>query len=761
MFTRQILFCLLTLIFTTFPGFSQEEKTDAVLSGSVVDQNGAAIAGARIIVNEPETSGKKQTVTDAQGKFSFGNLTINGKYLLEISAANFSGAKKEITVSAGENFINLQLFVRAVSAAVNVEENETARIELESVPGAADLVSRREIQQTPATNLKDILNFMPGVLAQSRYGSDETQLSIRGSGLRNNYHARGINILINNLSYGDADGFSDFESLELLAARRVEVWKGANALRFGGNSSGGAINLVTETGETAFPLEIRLQGGSFGAFKGYISTGGTKGRFDYFLSFSDTEFEGYREHSEQGRQRFFSNFSFRLNEDTDLYADLLYTNIAEKLPGALGFSDFRTNPRAANPNNVAQDWGRFINYTRGAFGIKHRFSNRSEISFNLSAQYRDLRHPIFQILDQDTRTFAGEIRYNYTGTKNRFVVGFAPQITLNGERRFENVNGGQGARVALFNTRADNYGIYFEDQHDFSRKFTFVAGGRIDYARRRYLDLLAPVESDARDYKVFSPKIGFLWRAGENAQIFANVSRSYEIPLLGELTSFGAPGFLAIKPQDSWQMEIGTRGNLLKRRLNFELAFFNSEIENELINQNVQPFPGAPFTIPTFRNALKTRHTGFELSTDVVLAKNLFVENGSLSWRTAYTFANFKFTKDAAFEGNFIPGQPKHLVRSEMRYVYPKGFWIAPNIDWSLAVYFVNSENTVRNDSYAVLNLKAGFDRRKYGMFFEANNLFDRIYSASVQVDASDGRFFEPAGGRSANIGFYYRFGGK
>jgi hypothetical protein len=40
--------------------------------------------------------------------------------------------------------------------------------------------------------LRDVFEFTPGVLAQSRYGSDESQFSIRGSGLRNNFHVRNL-----------------------------------------------------------------------------------------------------------------------------------------------------------------------------------------------------------------------------------------------------------------------------------------------------------------------------------------------------------------------------------------------------------------------------------------------------------------------------------------------------------------------------------------------------------------------------------------
>jgi iron complex outermembrane recepter protein len=740
--------------------FSQNMK--GAISGTISDPNGAAVSGAKVTATDTGSSTVRQTQTDVDGKFTFENLPF-GDYSVRVSATGFNVSGKKISLSANEVFAAFQLSVNPVSANVTVE-SETARAEIERVPGGTALLPRKEIQQTLATNLKDVLNFTPGVLAQPRYGSDEAQISIRGSGLRNNYHLRGVNLLINNLPYGDADGFSDFESLEFLTANRVEVWKGANALRYGGNTAGGAINLVTETGETAFPLEIRLQGGAFGSYKGYVSTGGTRGRFGYFVGVSDTELKGYREHSSQGRRRLFSNFTFKYDENTDFYADLVFANFAEKYPGALTFSEYKTNPRQANPEDVLQDYGRFANYYRGAFGMKRRIGSRHELSFNISAQYRDLIHPIFNFLDQDTRTFSGEFRYSYTGLKNRFVVGFAPQTTLTGGRRFENNFGVRGAQAAHFDWVATNYGLYFENQYDFSTKFTLVAGGRVDFSKRRNTDFFLSNGdgSDKRNYKAFTPKIGFVYRIAENTSIFANVSRSYEPPLILELTSFGFnPGFLPLKAQDTWQMEVGTRGNVLNKRLDYELTFYNSEISNEVLNQNLQPFPNAPFTIPSFRSAPKTRHTGFELSTDAILAKNLFARNGNLSWRTAYTFANFKFTEDANFDGNFIPGQPKHLLRSELRYDHPKGFWIAPNVDWSPAAYFVNSANTFRNDSYAVFNFRVGFDRPKYGIFFEANNLTDRIYSASAVVDDSTNRFYEPANGRSAFVGFYYRFGKK
>jgi len=756
MFGKVLIFIfLLSITLTTFG-----QTPTANITGSVIDLKNAGIGGAVVIATNQNSGRTVETTTDKTGNFNFEDLSI-GNWELTVRAPHFLSSSKRIELTEKGYKVNIRLNIESVSATVEVESDDRS-IELQRVPGSTEIVTRQKIANTPAANLKDIFSFTPGVLAQPRFGSDEVQFSVRGSGLRNNYHSRGINIFINGMPYGDADGFSDFESLEFLTVRRVELWKGANALRFSGNTSGGALNIVTETGETSFPLEIRLQAGSFGTYKGYISTGGTRGRFGYFVGVSDTEMKGYREHSNQGRRRLFANFTFKYNDKTDLFADVIYANVGERYPGALTYEDFRLNPRMAHPEDLLADWGRFMNYTRGGIGIKRLIGSRHELTANFSFQYRQLMHPIFNVLDQHVRTFTGEIKYSYSGSRNRFVAGFVTQATLNGERRFENNLGNNGAMVSHFDGVSNNLGFFAENQFDITPKFTLVAGVRIDNARRNFKDLFYSDgdQSDERTYNVIAPKVGFVWRFLENGQLFANFSRSYEPPIFPELTSYGSTtGFLPLTAQDTWQAETGIRGTTLAGRVSYEIAFYNSEIKGEILNQNLEPFPGAPFTIPSFRNIPRSRHTGFELFADVKLSDDLFGSKGSLKWINAYTFSHFKFTSDAQYENNFIPGQPEHLLRSELRYDHSKGIWFAPNLDWSPKKYYVNSSNSAVNNSYAVLNLRMGFDRRRYGIFLEAGNLTDRNYSASVVVDDATGRFYEPSNGRSIQAGITYRFG--
>src|ERR671920_194350 len=129
------------------------------------------------------------------------------------------------------------------------------------------------------------------------------------------------------MPYRNADGFTDFESLELLNTESIEVYKGGNALRYGGSTLGGAINLETKTGYTATPLGVVAEGGSFGYLKTQVSSGSTIGRLDYFGSYTRTTLDGYRDYAGQGRDRINGHLGYVLSENTDLRAFYFFAQV--------------------------------------------------------------------------------------------------------------------------------------------------------------------------------------------------------------------------------------------------------------------------------------------------------------------------------------------------------------------------------------------------------------------------------------------------
>ena len=698
--------------------------------------------------------------TDTAGAFRVDGIAP-GPHTIQAHRVGYVASSRTIdVVSQTVTAVDIVLAADAATlAAVTVIGSRSdiadTRARMARVPGAVSLVPPEEIRSTRQANLKDVLSFTPGVYVQPRFGAaDESQISVRGSGLRNNFHARGINLLVNGMPYRNADGFTDFESLELLTAEAIEVYKGANALRYGGSTLGGAISINTKTGHTARPISLFAQGGAFGFYKAQLSSGAVLGDFNYYASYARTELDGYRDWSDQQRDRVNLHAGYRLGTTLDARAFYFFARVREHLPGALTRAELDANPRQAVANNVTNRWGRDYDLHHLGMQLRAQLTPTQRLEVSPYLQYRDIAHPIFEVIAQVSRDVGVELRYeNVTpigGREHRLTLGVQPAWQNMDNRQFQNVGGGHGAATRDEKDKVTNLGIYLEDAIGLTDRLTAVLGARFDYSRRTVADhfLGDGDQSDRRVFTSVTPRVGLLFDAPSlGGSVFANVSRTVEPPLLLELASFGNPGgFIDLEAQDAWQLELGARGR--RSALTWELSLFDIRLSDEILNINVRPFPGATFTVPSYRNAARTRHSGLE-------AGFAYQLTSAVQTRIAYTFARFAYVADSTFDGNDIPGAPAHHLTAELKLEPAPGWSVSPQVEWVPSAYYVNSENTVKNEGWATLGLRAEWSGARTGLtaFIEGRNLLDRGYSASVQVDNAAGRYFEPADRRAVYAG--------
>jgi iron complex outermembrane receptor protein len=761
---RRISPCIVFLVLAVSSRGTLRAQALGSVSGKVTTSAGAPVIGAFISLDDAPPV----TQTAGDGAFRIDGVQA-GTHALHLRRGGFVEAIDSIVVSTNADAPLAITMTEKVATLAGVTVIGTKsdlaerREQLAQVPGGVAMVEATQIRATRQANLKDVLQFVPGVYIQPRFGAaDESQISIRGSGLRDNFHARGINLLVNGMPYRNADGFTDFESLEMLTADAIEVYKGGNALRYGGSTLGGAINLDTKTGFSSSPVSLFGQGGSFGFYKSQLESGGARGKSDYYASYARTGLDGYRDWSAQQRDRVNLHGGYQLGENTDTRAFYFYAHVKEQLPGALDQATFESNPRAADPTNVANKWGRDYNLHHLGLQLRSQLTPTQRIEISPYMQYRDIDHPIFEVISQISHDYGAEARYENTASlgpmDNRLTIGLQPAYETLRNRQYENNAGEHGALTKDQRDRAQGYGLYAEDVLSLTRRFSAVVGLRADHAVRETKDyfLSNGDQSDSRTYNPVSPKVGFIYSLGSDvAQIFGNASRSFEPPLLLELNSLTVPGYIALDGQSAWQYELGGRGR--KIGLTWDISAYDVELTNEILNINVQPFPGAPFTVPTYRNAPKTRHTGVEAGLSYQLPGAIFVHGDvgdHIALRTSYTLASYRFVEDPDYRGNDIPGAPRQVLSAEMKYTHPSGFSLAPGVEWIPQSYFLDSPNTVRNDGWTNLSLRAEWSTA-YGvsLFAAGQNLADRRFSQSVQVDNAAGKYYEPADGRSFYAG--------
>ena len=470
---------------------------------------------------------------------------------------------------------------------------DQARAELNTQPGGTAVIDADEFKRGRSTTLKDALDFAPGVFVQPRFGAEESRISIRGSGIQRTFHGRGLKLLQDGVPLNLADGGFDFQAVEPLATRYVEVFRGANALEFGATTLGGAINFVSLTGHEAAPVALRLEYGSFDSFRAQASSGGVFGPLDYYVSLSHSSTDGFRDHSQQNTQRLFANIGYRLSPELDTRFFLTYTQSDSELPGELTKEQLYENPRQASRvlsvlrtfqpvarfDYVTSNWKRDFEL----FRIANRTTWKRDdhrVSLGTFLAHKDLDHPILFVIDQLSNDFGIDLRYDYSGElfghRNNFTIGLAPTYGIVEDNRFANVFGNRGARLSDQRQTSANLAFFLQDRFYLFPTVALVAGGQITYAKRESDDDFASVDgidnSDTQDYWGHSPKLGVLWEITPVAQAFLNVSRSFEPPSFGELgsASNNGAGLVQLDAQTATTVEIGTRGQL--GRFKWDLA---------------------------------------------------------------------------------------------------------------------------------------------------------------------------------------------
>jgi iron complex outermembrane receptor protein len=622
-----------------------------------------------------------------------------------------------------------------------------ARAEAARVAGGANVVGREEYASGRASNLQDVFALTPGVFVQPRFGAEEARLSIRGSGLQRTFHMRGINLLQDGVPITLADGSGDFQAVEPLALAYTEVLRGANALEYGGTTLGGSINFISPSGFDGAGLHPRLEGGSFGYRRALLSSGDTFGNADYFASLSAYEQDGFRDWSKQENQRFFGNVGLRVRDSVATRFFLAAVHTDSQLPGSLTKAQLATNSEQANPGSLAGRQKRDFDLYRLANLTVIDFDDRS-LELSAGYSYKDLWHPIFQVLQQRSNDVNAGIRYldrrPLAGRANRLIVGLAPSWNRVRDDRFVNVAGSKGARTAQSEQHSRNFTLYVENQLDLTADWTLVTGAQWSDAERRYDDAFLTNGDQSLDasYSQVSPKLGFLWRAGETWSVFGNLSDSFEPPSFGELT--GGVGVNLLDAQTARTLELGTRGRVA--RVTWDVVAYAARVKDELLSVNTPT--GQPLGTV---NAPRTDHRGLELGAQIDLTP-------TLSWRSSYLWNDFRFDKHVTYGDDTLPGIPEHAYRGELRWSVRPQYFLALNSEWVPERYAVDMAHSLFADPYALWGVKIGRDAdRGLSWFIEGRNLSDRNYAATTGVIADarglDSAQFLPGDGRAVYAG--------
>ncbi|MDP3385445.1 MAG: TonB-dependent receptor [Phenylobacterium sp.] len=604
-----------------------------------------------------------------------------------------------------------------------------ARRRLSETPGAVSVIAAESFEDRFALALDDMLRDAPGVFAQKKWGGD-TRLSIRGSGIGNANHNRGLLIAQDGLPLNEADGYGDSQIADPLLTRHVEVYRGGNALRFGGATLGGAVNMVTPTGETApYDLRLRLDGGAFGMLRQHLAAAGDTGTWDGFVAVTNQTGQGPRPQSQQNIQFASFNVGRRLGEDAEVRLILNGADIKQEIPGALTRAQFDTDPHQAAAGNVVNDYARDVRALRSAAALNWAIASDLSLSAGVYGIWKNLEHPIFQVIAQESRNYGVFAKLDWAGEiaglrADAYGGLWGRQGDLD-SHFYVNRAGSRGDLRAISYQNARALDLFGEGRLFLTDQLALVAGAAYGIAERDYASRAVPGVAGtfnleaSRNFDWLAPRIGLLWEAPDGAQLFANVTRSVEPPNFGSLSPTGT-GFAPVEAQEAVTYEAGARGR--RGAFTWDVTLYHAELEKELLQFSVsQDRPATTF------NADETYHRGLEAAVDWRFAP---------AWRLrqTYTWSDFAFRDDPQYGDNRLPVAPEHLYRAELRYDAPQGWFVAPSVELTPQGAFVDFANTTRAPSYAVAHINAGWTFRPgLSVFVDLRNVTDEAYVSNVQ----------------------------
>jgi iron complex outermembrane receptor protein len=223
------------------------------INGKALDEDGNPIELLTVIGNR----GEHFAETGANGAFTL-YLNPADTLVIEFRSLDYEPYTEKVVPKPGERSVSLtvRLTSKVVTmGVVTVSERFSERIEKASVSMA--VVQPKQIQVFAPTNLKDVLQQMPGVTMVGE------QISMRGSsGWTYGAGSRVVGLL-NGMPMMPAErGAIDYDFIPVDIVQQVEVIKGSSSVLYGTGALGGVINVITKTPtdkpETVVRARVRM-----------------------------------------------------------------------------------------------------------------------------------------------------------------------------------------------------------------------------------------------------------------------------------------------------------------------------------------------------------------------------------------------------------------------------------------------------------------------------------------------------------------------
>ena len=229
-------------------------QTNGLISGTVTDKSGGAVAGAKVVLTNAGGSISEDTETNADGAYVLAALP-SGKYDIVVTATGFQKfqVKGVVLDVAQKARVDVTLTVGSVTQEIVVTGESVAQVDTQSSEIGTTITGKQVNQlELNGRNFTQLVTLSPGVVSQT--GQDEGTVGVAGSvtysinGGRteyNNWELDGGD----NMDNGSNTSLNVYPNLEAIA--EFKVLTSNYGAQYGKNGSG-TVEVETKSGTSQY-----------------------------------------------------------------------------------------------------------------------------------------------------------------------------------------------------------------------------------------------------------------------------------------------------------------------------------------------------------------------------------------------------------------------------------------------------------------------------------------------------------------------------
>jgi vitamin B12 transporter len=596
---------------------------------------------------------------------------------------------------------------------IEVTSSQGTAINKKDVTDSVTVITKEDIEESHVTTLNEALHKLAN-MAMTQNGGPGTSSSIYIRGMS----SKRILVLIDGVRYNNPTAIgaaAEFSQIMLNNVEQIEIIKGAQSGVWGGDASGGVINIITSKAKKGSHAALNLEYGAYDTLQTSLMASYATKRYDLLASGTYFDNDGF---SAAGPTKSETSYGKRY-DDLGLEKDS-YEN--KTLNTKFGYNITDNDRVEANIQAINS----LVHYDKGAGTANDSSIPNTYLQnrfYTLAFKHKDTLNDI--TMQYNLSTFKRDVTYvdwfsslpataNYKGSVN--------EVKLDD-------------KIDYMKESFLRFGVSYQkfEQTDITpnvdKSYSAVAAYATNYNKLHLLANNNTIITESVRYDRYNNfdnsltgKFGIKQFLKDDLYISANIGSGYNAPTLGQLYGqYGANPNL--KPEKSKTSDITFGNDTL-----WVTAFYN-EI-TDLIDYD--------WTLGYIQTSGKSKFKGVELGYE-----DFYFD--SLGVKALYTYLE---AKDAGNKN--IARRPQQQLDVTMNY------YLSDDIDFGLNAQYIGKRydkadnQGAQTGKYTVVDFTTNFQANKYLKFYaKINNLTDKYYQT---VDG-----YETAG-RSLFVGLNLKY---